>query len=78
MNEIDNPNAYPMPAAFYPNGERDHVCQDGMTLRDYFAGQCLAGWFACPDSRVTIEEAKTIWDMADNMIRTRTTAPTNE
>jgi hypothetical protein len=22
----------------------------GMTLRDYFAGQALAGWLACPDA----------------------------
>jgi len=48
----DNPPAFPMSAAFSPE------CgtlpgQVGMTLRDYFAGQVLAGYTAVPDTRTT-------------------------
>lgn len=37
MNTPENPPAFPRPAS--PAAFTDN-CQDGMTLRDYFAGQC--------------------------------------
>ncbi len=37
----DNPQAFPVPASNFGHG---------MTLRDYFAGQALAGYFAAPNT----------------------------
>jgi hypothetical protein len=47
-----NPPAFPRPASVdtssgtLPDGDSVIRQQDGMSLRDYFAGQALAGWFA--------------------------------
>mgnify|MGYP003132973889 CR=1 FL=1 len=35
--------AFPDPARAHPQGHPDQANGDGMTLRDYFAGQALAG-----------------------------------
>ena len=72
----DNPPAFPMSAAFSPE------CgtlpgQVGMTLRDWFAGQALAGLCAAhanpaaigfPDN---VETATKAYDLADAMLRAR-------
>ena len=47
----------------------------GMTLRDWFAGQALAGYFAYKwaehQNTATIETANYIYQMADAMIKAR-------
>jgi hypothetical protein len=45
MSKPDGGPAFPR----YGNDERhgaSALCQDGMSLRDYFAGQALVGWIA--------------------------------
>jgi hypothetical protein len=67
--KIHNPLAFPMsvPLGFY-------LYQDGMTLRDYFAGQALVGLLAGrkPDAMFTNEDAtKSAYYMADAMLEAR-------
>jgi hypothetical protein len=67
--KIHNPLAFPVsvPNDFY-------LYQDGMTLRDYFAGQALVGLLAGrkPDAMFTNEDAtKSAYDMADAMLEAR-------
>ena len=51
------------------------VATGGMSLRDYFAGQALAGYFACSttphQNAVGKEEAEYLYRMADAMIAAR-------
>jgi hypothetical protein len=57
---------------------RDDEPHAGMSLRDYFAGQALAGYFAAPYSghrNCGRDEAKYIWSMADAMLATRNADP---
>ena len=47
--------------------------QQGMTLRDWFAGMTMAGLSAMPDHDVTVEEeAEIAYRQADAMIAQRT------
>lgn len=62
----DNPSAFPC-VAFGPLCEAIH--QEGMTLRDYFAGQALASFdhaFRVPES-----DAKKAYAIADAMLAER-------
>ena len=46
--------------------------EDGMTLRDYFAGQALAGIASDPDVDISIyDRAKWSYRMADAMLEAR-------
>ena len=46
--------------------------QDGMSLRDYFAGQALVGIFADPNLEMTNDKiAEWSYRVADNMIEAR-------
>lgn len=57
----------------------DGWAQSGMTLRDWFAGQALAGWLAALPlgARVAPEEiASDMYMLADAMLRARAAAPT--
>ena len=46
--------------------------EDGMTLRDYFAGQALAGIASDPDIDISIyDRAKWSYRMADAMLEAR-------
>ncbi|WP_449043766.1 hypothetical protein [Paracoccus versutus] len=51
------------------------VATGGMTLRDWFAGQALAGYFACSHTphmnAVGREEAEYMYRMADAMLAAR-------
>jgi hypothetical protein len=52
--------------------------QKGMSLRDYFAGQAIAGFLACPtmrDGMTSVEYAKGAYQVADAMIAARGDAP---
>jgi hypothetical protein len=41
MSIRDGGQAFPLPTAYYPNGELLHGGWDGMTLRDYFAAKVM-------------------------------------
>ena len=73
MNTKDNSGpAFPCPTftmTGYPNGH-----SMGMTLRDWFAGQALAGMLACPTMRAGMESdeyAKASFQCADAMLEAR-------
>ena len=57
MRKPENPSAFP----------RDGY-QEGMTLRDYFAGQALVGMIA--DYNIT-DSAKYSYEAADEMLKAR-------
>ena len=59
-------------AAFPRSGNDDCTSEFGMTLRDYFAGQALAGALADPTCDVSpIELAKIAYREADAMLAAR-------
>lgn len=71
--------AFPRPLSSL-SGETWIEAQDGMTLRDYFAGQWIAGWAAQPelvpptgryDQDYWRKWAKFAYQMADAMIEAR-------
>jgi hypothetical protein len=74
MNNPDNPNAFPEPSSGpYPNGE---IVQgrEGMSLRDYFAGQALAGMLANQRAYDEVRAeviANMSYDQADEMLKVR-------
>lgn len=63
MTDTNNPPAFP----------RDYVSggHDGMTLRDYFAGQALAGRLAGSSTPFDIYAARYAYHIADMMIKAR-------
>ena len=74
MSEQNNGGpAFPAPY------EQHHDCQGkplgdgGMSLRDYFAGQALAGYFAAPHTyhRNATDCASYMYEMADAMLVAR-------
>lgn len=55
----------------YPHSERP-ASQPGMTLRDYFAGQVLAGMYAHGGMATHIPKtAEEAYDMANEMLKVR-------
>lgn len=74
----DGGPAFPCPSTVYdPDTHAEFDAKDwGMSLRDYFAGQALAGIYANPESRHTYEEAATVaYRTADAMIAAREAQP---
>ena len=57
---MDNPPAFP---PFHDPSKHE----SGMSLRDWFAGQALAGWFASEHSERPIETGDTIDDVRAEM-----------
>ena len=57
-------------SAFPSHGTMGEVVQEGMTLRDWFAGQALMGYLANPAPGAVIESqmVKICYIMADAMI----------
>ncbi len=71
----DGGPAFPRSAAF-SNAERTACTeQDGMTLRDWFAGQALAGLTADPDMPTFHKCAEIAYACADAMLRAREVKP---
>lgn len=79
----DNPAAFPRPASEFtksgtcPDGNDPIDSQDGMSLRDYFAGQVVVGWLAmCADPDVSAaptsrELAELAYRFADALLKER-------
>lgn len=78
MSEHENPQAFPVPpASFGPSGDLA-VATEGMTLRDWFAGQALMGIIAgCAGSGLTYDDheaAEDAFQVADAMLAARKAA----
>lgn len=77
MNKPDGGPAFPIPASKY----EDHITeysvpeQSGMSLRDWFAGQALAGMLANGNLKPEIYFAGTAYRIADEMIAERERQP---
>lgn len=74
--------AFPTSALFTPDGKFLSGGSDGMSIRDWFAGQALAGEFAAQNEMTgeitnntsdewMLDRAKTLYRMADAMIAAR-------
>ena len=63
--------AFPSEQGECQDGTWNQTYNSGMSLRDYFAGQALAG--ICSDNEATDVEwiARWCWKVADEMIRAR-------
>lgn len=68
MSASDGGPAYPL-----PRGENQVDGTEGMSLRDYFAGQALAGYCAHPDLGTELVDklAKWSYQIADAMLAER-------
>lgn len=59
----------------FPHGNPEQGGSEGMTLRDYFAGQALAGNFACQTLQWPINDylaaARSSYKAADAMLEAR-------
>ena len=69
----DNPSAFPHDLLRDDDAYPTHDASPGMTLRDYFAGQALAG--LCADSDVNEPPdvmARSSYGLADAMLAART------
>jgi hypothetical protein len=69
MTEIDNPPAFPI------RDMNEHPGPLGLTMRDWFAGQALAGVLAiqatCPRTYSPSKNAELAYEMADAMLAAR-------
>ena len=67
----DGGPAFPTPDTHHPDGQIQYGT-NGMSLRDWFAGQALAGLLACPDVSGGWESiSKSAYTYADAMLRAR-------
>lgn len=57
--------AFPAPAGV------QHITEQGMTLRDYFAAKAMQGMLAASENYSTSELALYAYDVADAMLRQR-------
>ena len=72
-------SAFPHDRLAVPDGDkiRHTPASPGMSLRDYYAGQALNGWFASmqgadfPKDTGMARMAKMFYEMADNMLTER-------
>ncbi len=55
----------------HPSREIDRIPVSGMSLRDYFAGQALAGLMFMESENTFIHDATNCYKMADAMIKAR-------
>lgn len=64
-----NPQAFPTPTVLAPDGSTEQHGNPGMTLRDYFAAQAMAGILAKYTSPATSDLAKWAVGYADALIK---------
>jgi hypothetical protein len=68
----DGGSAFPQPAKHYDDGSSSIPPNNGMTLRDWFAGQALVGHLAFPRSDLDPRQAAILsYACADAMIAAR-------
>jgi len=70
----DNPSAFPHDLLRDDDAYPTHDASPGMSLRDWFAGQALAGYFAHPTTphQNATDGAAYCYAMADAMLAART------
>jgi hypothetical protein len=66
---MNNPPAFPCPEQRIPDGCGIREAADGMTLRDYFAGQCILHDWGAEYSPAKF--AKAAYALADAMLAER-------
>ena len=68
----DGGSAFPIADTVHPTGQVQYGA-NGMTLRDYFAGQAIAGIIACPQVRHDMFDAyaRHAYAQADAMLAAR-------
>lgn len=72
-NTAPNPAAFPVAASFWTVGSTlENGPQEGMTLRDYFAGQALVSMRAHPANERPDNVAQWAYWVADAMLARRT------
>lgn len=72
QNKPENPQAFPMPQGMKDNTFEGNDEQEGMTLRDWFAGQALISAKDLNPQPFTDENlAKAAYSMADAMLKER-------
>jgi hypothetical protein len=65
------------PASPFMNEHQTDPCYEGMTLRDWFAGQALAGYLAAPTASNTPHQvnatacAEYMYEIADAMLKAK-------
>jgi hypothetical protein len=73
MAAPENPAAFPMTGEGFGSNHYN-TWQAGMTLRDYFAGQAITGWLACPTTEGNWAfAAKEAYAIADALLAARST-----
>lgn len=84
LSKPENPNAFPRPYSYDDSEALHYLAHSGMTLRDYFAGQTLAGIaeHGCSvRSKNPLEQGNNIarlcYAIADAMLAQRSDEPTN-
>ena len=72
MTDIPNPPAFPSHAGDPEmNDPRNRISCGGMTLRDWFAGQALAGLLAHASGEAPTAAPVLAWKLADAMLAAR-------
>lgn len=69
-----NPSAFPVRPQYDENGQEIDPGQEGMTLRDYFAGQYLIGKELPAHRQGADVIAKRAYELADAMLKARVSA----
>jgi len=74
MDEPKDDGGQAFPRGGYDGPDRQSLSVEGMTLRDWFAGQALQGMLANEGARKTtlLQDAEDAYDYADAMIKWRT------
>jgi len=73
MKKDTGGQAFPRPG--YTDGSGEHAfvwsAEEGMTLRDFFAGQALIGFCVMNGSKTQSDISKCAYEIADKMIKVR-------
>lgn len=66
--EMLNPPAFPRPTGYNPMNNVSNESQEGLCLRDYFAGQAVIGILAAAKPKAAVDIAHEAYIMADALM----------